>query len=213
VRKDLEKKRKEDFISMNKILITATPNHYMYSKLKSLPSFVDYDLNMLVEADTLFDFSLTKKEEKKDFIQKHQNKIFSDLTLYDHRDIEVRGKFSSVFASPNSKIEFVARDEDKELIVQVLKDLSLAPLFVTDPRISFVFPRILVQIINEAFFAIEEKVAAANDIDTAMLFGVNYPKGPMEWGKLAGLQHVSQILDELFLITNDQRYLKSKFLN
>lgn len=197
---------------MNKILITGTPNHYLYPKLKNISNFVDYQKDMDIDATHLFDFSLTPKQEKFEFIKKYPSIIFSDLTLYDHREIKIRGKFSSVFLSPNSKVEFVASENDKDLISLILKDLFLTPLFVTDPQISFVFPRILVQIINEAFFAIEENVAQANDIDTAMLFGVNYPKGPIEWGKLAGLHHVSQILDELYRVTNDKRYLKSKHL-
>jgi 3-hydroxybutyryl-CoA dehydrogenase len=208
----MEKKQKEDFINMNKVLIIGTSNHYLYPKLKLLPNFIEYHSNLDISADIIFDFSLTNKEEKISFIQKYHGKIFSDLTLYDHTKIQARGKFSSIFPSPNSKIEFVCSDDDKQLVNEVLKQLSLTPLFVNDPKVSFVFPRILAQIINEAFYALEENVAKENDIDTAMLFGVNYPKGPIAWGREAGLNHVSKILDELFYITNDKRYLKSKLL-
>ena len=43
-------------------------------------------------------------------------------------------------------------------------------------------------IINEAFFALEEKVSTKEEIDTAMKLGTNYPFGPFEWGEKIGLQ-------------------------
>ncbi|MCH2138293.1 MAG: 3-hydroxyacyl-CoA dehydrogenase NAD-binding domain-containing protein [Phycisphaerales bacterium] len=41
--------------------------------------------------------------------------------------------------------------------------------------------RVLCGLFNEALWARHDGVADANAIDTAMTFGVNYPKGPFEW--------------------------------
>lgn len=41
--------------------------------------------------------------------------------------------------------------------------------------------RVISCIVNEAFLALSEGVATAEDIDRAMKLGANYPKGPFEW--------------------------------
>ncbi len=48
---------------------------------------------------------------------------------------------------------------------------------------GFITPRVVASIINEAFFALEEKVSTEQEIDIAMKTGTNYPYGPFEWGK------------------------------
>ncbi len=63
--------------------------------------------------------------------------------------------------------------------------------------VGMVLPRILCALINEAAFAVMEGVATPEDIDTAMKLGTNYPRGPLEWGDLLGLDLVVAILDAL----------------
>ena len=74
--------------------------------------------------------------------------------------------------------------------------LGLSPVVVQD-AVGMVHPRILCALINEAAFAVMEGVAAPEDIDTAMKLGTNYPRGPLEWGDLIGLDLVVAILDAL----------------
>lgn len=62
---------------------------------------------------------------------------------------------------------------------------------------QYVFARILVSIINEAAWALTEKVASAADIDTAMKLGTNYPKGPLEWADEIGYGTCGALLDVL----------------
>ncbi|MGZ8523910.1 MAG: 3-hydroxyacyl-CoA dehydrogenase family protein [Chitinophagaceae bacterium] len=62
---------------------------------------------------------------------------------------------------------------------------------------GFITPRIIASIINEAFFALEEKVSSEEEIDIAMKSGTNYPYGPFEWGKQIGLQHIYSLLTAL----------------
>jgi 3-hydroxybutyryl-CoA dehydrogenase len=54
--------------------------------------------------------------------------------------------------------------------------------------------RILACIINEAYYALGEGVATAADIDTAMRLGTNYPRGPLAWGEVLGLDVVRSAL-------------------
>ncbi len=72
--------------------------------------------------------------------------------------------------------------------------------------IGGVFPRTLSMIINEAAFALQEKVATAEDIDLAMKLGTNYPKGPLAWCDEIGAAVVVAILDALAKEYGSDRY-------
>ncbi len=49
-----------------------------------------------------------------------------------------------------------------------------------------ILSRMLAQLVNEACFAVEEGVAAPDDVDAAMKLGLNHPKGPFEWAREIG---------------------------
>jgi 3-hydroxybutyryl-CoA dehydrogenase len=71
---------------------------------------------------------------------------------------------------------------------------------------QYVFARILVSIINEAAWALSDRVASAPDIDTAMKLGTNYPKGPLEWAEEIGYAACGQLLDALNASVLDNRF-------
>ena len=56
---------------------------------------------------------------------------------------------------------------------------------------------ITAQIANEAAFALEERVATPEDIDTAMRLGFNWPAGPLEFAALLGPARAVEILEGL----------------
>jgi 3-hydroxybutyryl-CoA dehydrogenase len=58
---------------------------------------------------------------------------------------------------------------------------------VSEDRPGFIVNRILMPMINEAFFALQEGVAIAEDIDFAMKAGTNQPMGPLELADFIGL--------------------------
>lgn len=62
---------------------------------------------------------------------------------------------------------------------------------------GFITPRVVASIINEAFFALEEKVSTEEEIDVAMKTGTNYPYGPFEWSKKIGLRDIYSLLTAL----------------
>jgi len=70
--------------------------------------------------------------------------------------------------------------------------------------------RVVAGIINEAWYAWEEKVSTREEIDTAMRLGTNYPLGPFEWGERIGLEQVAGLLRSLSL--TDPRYMPAKAL-
>ena len=57
--------------------------------------------------------------------------------------------------------------------------------------------RVISCIVNEAFLALSEGVATAEDIDEAMKLGANYPKGPFEWAQEIGAPKIVRTLDSL----------------
>jgi 3-hydroxybutyryl-CoA dehydrogenase len=62
---------------------------------------------------------------------------------------------------------------------------------------GFITSRINALIGNEAFFMLQEGIASARDIDTAMKLGLNHPMGPFELVDLVGLDVRLSILEYL----------------
>ena len=72
--------------------------------------------------------------------------------------------------------------------------------------------RIISMLINEAADAVYLGIASAEDVDTAMLKGVNYPKGLLVWAEEMGLQKVVHIIDALRDTYGETRYRCSPLL-
>jgi 3-hydroxybutyryl-CoA dehydrogenase len=54
--------------------------------------------------------------------------------------------------------------------------------------------------------AVDAGVASEDDVDTAMRLGVNYPRGPIEWGDRLGWGWVTDMLDALAAAEDPRRY-------
>jgi 3-hydroxybutyryl-CoA dehydrogenase len=65
------------------------------------------------------------------------------------------------------------------------------------PNAPRVLTRIGSTIANEACFALGEGVASADDINTAMRLGYNWPIGSLEWGEQLGWSRALGVLEEL----------------
>jgi len=94
---------------------------------------------------------------------------------------------------------------------EFFRGVALEPTVVPDGP-GLVFPRILCMIINEAAFALMEGVASAEDIDTAMKLGTNYPLGPLEWADRIGLDQVLGVLEGLQVEYGEDRYRPASLL-
>lgn len=62
---------------------------------------------------------------------------------------------------------------------------------------GMIVARTVAMLVDLAADAVERGVASAEDIDTAMRLGVNYPAGPFEWAALLGYERVSELLTAL----------------
>lgn len=97
----------------------------------------------------------------------------------------------------------------------VVKEAALAigkePVEVKEAP-GFVVNRILIPMINEASFILQEGIASVEDIDTAMKYGANHPMGPLALGDLIGLDVCLAIMDVLYNETGDNKYRASNVL-
>ena len=65
------------------------------------------------------------------------------------------------------------------------------------PNAPAVLTRLGATIANEACFALGERVASEDDINTAMRLGYNWPIGSLEWGERLGWSRALGVLEEL----------------
>ena len=98
-------------------------------------------------------------------------------------------------------------DAVKELSVAIGKE----PVEVEEAP-GFVVNRILIPMINEASFILQEGIASVEDIETAMKYGANHPMGPLALGDLIGLDVCLAIMDVLYNETGDTKYRSSSIL-
>jgi len=71
---------------------------------------------------------------------------------------------------------------------------------------GFLVNRILIPMLCEACFALQEGVGSAEDIDTGAKLGLNHPMGPLELSDLIGLDTVLAIADVLHHEIGDDKY-------
>jgi len=114
---------------------------------------------------------------------------------------ELNAPFVRINAWPGflnrSVVEASGADENrKHLVDKIFSSLNKKTEWVAD-KPGFITAKIVSMIINEAYFALEQKVSSKTEIDTAMKLGTNYPFGPFEWGKKIGLKNIHRLLGEL----------------
>jgi 3-hydroxybutyryl-CoA dehydrogenase len=71
---------------------------------------------------------------------------------------------------------------------------------------GFVVNRILVPMINEAFFVLSEGLATPEDIDAGMKLGCNQPIGPLALADMIGLDVCLAVMDVYMAEFNDSKY-------
>ena len=71
---------------------------------------------------------------------------------------------------------------------------------------GFIANRILMPMINEAFYCLMEGVGTAESIDTVMKLGMNHPMGPLTLADFIGLDTCVAILDVLHKGLGDPKY-------
>ncbi len=91
------------------------------------------------------------------------------------------------------------------LAMGVSRKLGKEPIAVEEAPL-FAVNRILVPMINEAIFVLQEGIASAEDIDKGMVLGANHPIGPLALADLVGLDTLLMVIDTLYNETGDSKY-------
>lgn len=102
-------------------------------------------------------------------------------------------------------------DETVAFAVAVAMQLGKQPIVVGDSP-GFVANRLLIPMINEAVFALNEGVASAEDIDAIMRMGASHPMGPLELADMIGLDTVLSIMEALHHAFGDDKYRPAPLL-
>ena len=96
--------------------------------------------------------------------------------------------------------------EETFTVIKALSErLGKTPITVNEAP-GFVVNRILVPMINEAIFVLQEGIASAEDIDQAMVLGVNHPMGPLALADLVGLDTLLMVQENLYKELGDSKY-------
>ena len=77
-------------------------------------------------------------------------------------------------------------DATHDAVFAMAQKLGKTPITVKNAP-GFVVNRILIPMINEAFFVLQEGLASADDIDAGMKLGTNQPIGPLALADMIGL--------------------------
>jgi 3-hydroxybutyryl-CoA dehydrogenase len=106
-------------------------------------------------------------------------------------------------------VEIVRGLDTSECTLRLARDLAhrlgKQPVVAKDVP-GFIVNRVLMPMINEAVFALEEGVASAEDIDLAMSTGANHPVGPLALADRIGLDTVLAICEVLYQDLKDPKF-------
>nr|WP_216293835.1 3-hydroxybutyryl-CoA dehydrogenase [Delftia acidovorans]MCA1067967.1 3-hydroxybutyryl-CoA dehydrogenase [Delftia acidovorans] len=96
-------------------------------------------------------------------------------------------------------------DETHATVKELSERLGKTPITVKNAP-GFVVNRILVPMINEAFFVLAEGLASAEDIDAGMKLGCNQPIGPLALADMIGLDVCLAVMEVYLKEFGDSKY-------
>ncbi|MGQ3113945.1 MAG: 3-hydroxybutyryl-CoA dehydrogenase [Hydrogenophaga sp.] len=102
-------------------------------------------------------------------------------------------------------------DATHDAVKALAEALGKSPITVKNAP-GFVVNRILVPMINEAFFVLAEGIATAEDIDAGMKLGTNQPIGPLALADMIGLDVCLAVMNVYMAEFNDGKYRPAPLL-
>jgi len=96
-------------------------------------------------------------------------------------------------------------DATTKLIKELSEKMGKIPVEVNDGP-GFVSNRVLIPMINEAVYCLQDGTGTAESIDNVMKLGMNHPMGPLALGDLIGLDVCLDIMNVLYEGFNDSKY-------
>lgn len=187
------------------------------------------DLNVLRDADFIIEAITEKMEAKKDLFKQLDAVAKPDVVLATNTSGLSITEIASVVADPGRVIGvhffnpapvmklvelirgLMTRDDTYETAKQFAVSLGKETIDVKESPL-FAVNRILVPMINEAIFVLQEGIASAEDIDKGMVLGANHPIGPLALADLVGLDTLLYVIDSLYEETQDSKYRAAPLL-
>lgn len=106
-------------------------------------------------------------------------------------------------------LEIITTEATEASALELAKDLAhkldKTPVVCKDAP-GFITSRLGIVLINEAIFALQEGLMSAEDIDTSMKLGYNFPMGPLALADFIGLDVVFAVTQTLYENYQDSKY-------
>ena len=184
---------------------------------------ISSDLNMCKDFDLIIE-AIPEKFELKSSLFKQLDKICNENTVFatntssisisnlanqTRRDTKFIGMH---FMNPVPIMKLVevintlkTDSNTTNMIVDIIEGMNKVPIQCNDYP-GFISNRILMPMINEAIFCLEQNVATKEAIDGIMKLGMAHPMGPLELADFIGLDVCLDIMEVLWSGFNDSKY-------
>jgi 3-hydroxybutyryl-CoA dehydrogenase len=179
----------EAFARCDLVIEAATENHELKIKiLKQVDSLLPADVILASNTSSISITQLAAVTQRADrFIGMH---FFNPVPMMALVEI-IRGLQTS--------------DATHDTVQDLAKRLGKSPITVKNAP-GFVVNRILVPMINEAFFVLSEGLASPDDIDAGMRLGCNQPIGPLALADMIGLDVCLAVMEVYLAEFGDSKY-------
>ena len=179
----------EDLKVAQLVIEAATENHDLKIKiLKQIDAIVPADVIVASNTSSISITKLAAATSRADrFIGMH---FFNPVPMMALVEI-IRGLQTS--------------DATHDAVHAMAKALGKTPITVKNAP-GFVVNRILVPMINEAFFVLSEGLATPEDIDAGMKLGCNQPIGPLALADMVGLDVCLAVMEDYLSELGDSKY-------
>ena len=179
----------DDLKASQLVIEAATENHELKVKiLKQIDAIVPADVIIASNTSSISITKLAAVTSRADrFIGMH---FFNPVPMMALVEI-IRGLQTS--------------DATHDAVHAMAKALGKTPITVKNAP-GFVVNRILVPMINEAFFVLSEGLATPEDIDAGMKLGCNQPIGPLALADMVGLDVCLAVMEVYLAEFGDSKY-------